>query len=89
LLDVINANLASVGNIPFTIDVPLTFNFDSSVSGGGEAFFNVGATGTSLSLSPTHLVYQYPSSDRVVPERSNWATMLLGFLGLGYAGYRK
>jgi hypothetical protein len=89
LLDVINANLASVGNIPFTIDVPLTFNFDSSVSGGGEAFFKVGATGTSLSLSPTHLVYQYPSSDRVVPEHSNWATMLLGFLGLGYAGYRK
>jgi hypothetical protein len=86
---VINANLASVGNIPFTIDVPLTFNFDSSVSGGGEAFFKIGATGTSLSLSPTHLIYRYPSSDRVVPERPNWATMLLGFLGLGYAGYRK
>ena len=89
LLDVINANLAPVGNIPFTIDVPLTFNLDSSVSGGGEAFFNVGATRTSLFLSPTHLIYQYPSSDRVVPERSNWVTMLLGFLGLGYADYRK
>jgi hypothetical protein len=49
----------------------------------------VGATRTSLSLSPTHLIYQYPSSDRVVPERSNWVTMLLGFLGLGYADYRK
>jgi hypothetical protein len=81
-LDVINANLASVGNIPFTIDVPFTFNFDSSVRGGGEVFFNVGATGTSLSLSPTHLIYQYPSSD-------SWATMLLGFPGLGYADFRK
>jgi hypothetical protein len=81
LLDVINASSASVGNIPFTIDAPLTFNLDSSVVGGGEAFFNVGAMSTSLSLAPTHLIYQYPSPKGVVPQRSNLATMLLGLVG--------
>jgi hypothetical protein len=81
LLDVINASSASVGNIPFTIDAPLTFNLDSSVVGGGEAFFNVGAMSTSLSLAPTQLIYQYPSPKGVVPQRSNLATMLLGLVG--------
>jgi hypothetical protein len=88
LLDVINASLESVGNIPFTIDVPLTFNFDSSVIGGGEAFFNEGAISTSLSLSPTQLIYQYPPSHRAVPARSRVMT-LLGLAGLRHVGFRK
>jgi hypothetical protein len=29
------------------------------------------------------------SSTPVVPETSTWAMMLLGFAGLGYAGYRR
>jgi hypothetical protein len=29
-----------------------------------------------------------PAGDPVVPEPSTWAMMLLGFAGLGYAGYR-
>jgi hypothetical protein len=81
LLDVMDASLAPVGTIPITIDAPFTFNFDSSVIGGGEAFFNEGATTTSLSLSPTQLIYQYPSPPKVDPQRSNLATKLLGLLG--------
>jgi hypothetical protein len=83
LLDVISSSPASVGNVPFTIDVPLTFSFDASVIGGGEAFFNVGAISTSLSLGPTQLIYQYPSPKRIVPQRSNLALMLLGLVGRG------
>jgi hypothetical protein len=83
LLDVISASPASAGNIPFTIDIPLTFSFDASVIGGGEAFFNVGAMSTSLFLGPTQLIYQYPSLRGVVPQRSNLAMMLLGLVGRG------
>jgi PEP-CTERM motif len=91
LLDVMDANLASVGNIPFTIDVPLTFNFDSSDIGGGFATFGAGGTSsTSLSLGPTQLIYEFPSTDVPgTPEPSTWAMMLLGFAGLGYAGFKR
>ena len=51
--------------------------------GGGEAFFNVGAISTSLSLGPTQLIYQNPSPQEIVPQRSNLATMLLGLMGRG------
>ena len=92
LLDVSDANFASVGNIPFTIDVPLTFNFDSSDIGGGFATFGAGGTSsTSLSLGPNQLIYQFPSTDGggAVPEPSTWAMILLGFAGLGYAGFKR
>ena len=87
LMAVSDANLASVGNIPFTIDVPFTFTFDASDAGFGQVFFKEGAIGTSLSLGPTQLIYQFPSPGGV-PEPSTWAMMLLGFAGLGYAAYR-
>jgi hypothetical protein len=32
---------------------------------------------------------QSTASFSVVPETSTWAMMLLGFVGLGFAGYRK
>jgi hypothetical protein len=88
LLDVIDASLAPVGVIPFTVDIPLTFDFDSSVIGGGEAFFNEGAITTSLSLRPTQLIYQYPPSHRTAPARSRVMT-LLALAGLRHVGLRK
>ena len=89
LLNVSDASGASVGNIPFTIDVPLTFTLDSSDTGFGQANFSSSGITTALSLSPTQLIYQYPSPDGAAPEPSTCAMMLLGFAGLGYAGYRK
>jgi PEP-CTERM motif len=88
LLDVTNAHGASLGNIPFTIDVPLVFNFDSSDIGGGLASFHSGALGTSLSLGPTELIYEYPSPNGAVPEPSIWTMLLFGFAALGAFGYR-
>jgi len=41
---------------------------------------------------PVHLTLEDPDISvlgGVVPEPSTWAMMLLGFAGLGYAGYRR
>ena len=54
LLYVTNANFAPVGNIPFTIDVPLDFVFSSSETGGISGLF-IAETGTALDFSPTEL----------------------------------
>jgi PEP-CTERM motif len=91
-LGVINASFASVGNIPFTIDVPLDFVFTASELGWGTALFHSGNLGTGLDLTPSELIYQYPSTDGgggAAPEPSTWAMMLLGFVGLSVFGYRR
>jgi hypothetical protein len=91
-LNVIDSEFASVGNIPFTIDVPLDFVFTSSDLGQGEALFHSGNLGTGLDLRPTELIYQYPATDGgggAVLEPSTWALMLLGFVGLSAFGYRR
>jgi hypothetical protein len=49
-----------------------TYSFDYSNNTGG------------LGLSPSELVATASS----VPEASTWALLLLGFAGLGFAGYR-
>jgi hypothetical protein len=91
-LSVIDAKFASVGNIPFTIDVPLDFVFTSSEIGQGGATFRSGGLGTGFDFSPTELIYQYPSTDGgggAVAEPSTWALMLLGFVGIAAFGYRR
>lgn len=92
LFYVTNANFAPVGNIPFTIDVPLDFVFSSSETGGIFGTFHSGDLATALDFSPTEPIYQYPSTDGgggAVPEPSTWAMLLLGFVGLGAFGYRR
>jgi hypothetical protein len=49
----------------------------SDVGDTGSVFTGVGYNGAGLSLTAI-----------VVPEASTWAMMLLGFAGLGFAGYR-
>jgi PEP-CTERM motif len=92
LLYVADANSASVGKIPFTIDIPLDFNFGSSEFGGLFAQFHSGGLATALDLSSTELIYQYPSTDGgggAVPEPSTWALMVMGFVGLSAFSYRR
>jgi hypothetical protein len=92
LLYVTDADSASVGIIPFTIDIPLDFNFGASEIGGIFGTFHSGDLATSLDLTSTELIYQYPFTDGgggAVPEPSTWALMLLGFVGLSAFGYRR
>jgi hypothetical protein len=54
---------------------------------GGCGQNNVGLTpGTSI-FGPVDISVSFSSA--LVPEPSTWAMMLLGFAGLGFAGYRK
>jgi hypothetical protein len=60
--------------------------------GGIFGTFHSGDLATSLDLTSTELIYQYPSTDGgggAVPEPSTWALMLLGFVGLSAFGYRR
>jgi hypothetical protein len=79
---------SSVGDIPLTIDVPLTVTFASTDVGGGSAIWHVGGNATQASFNAASLTYAYPSSG-TAPEPSTWAMMLVGFAGLGYIGLRK
>jgi hypothetical protein len=61
-------------------------NFDYS---RGDFFLGVGAnslTGTHIAGIPGAAVFEVTTG--LVPEPSTWAMMLLGFAGLGFAGYR-
>ena len=59
---------------------------DSEALGINDAGQVVGYIGTGLAAqwSPSD-----PSAASAVPEPSTWAMMLLGFAGLGFAGYRR
>jgi hypothetical protein len=54
-----------------------------------NAFSSVGQDEAYTSLSPEYAMMESIGYDGVVPESSTWAMMLLGFGGLGYAGYRR
>ena len=58
---------------------------------GAEGNGLVQFMGTFSSLTWTNPVYEnyYAVTVGSVPEPSTWAMMMLGFAGLGFAGYRK
>jgi len=64
-------------------DVPIGsgsifFDYNNAIFGGGQG---------SLTLTP----YSITASDQVtaVPRPSTWAMLLIGFAGIGFAGYRR
>jgi PEP-CTERM motif len=82
--------------IPSSITGPFTYNAAGNLSGDGQFYFttqempsgheDVYAYG---SVSLTRLTIGPVESVGSVPEPSTWAMMLLGFAGLGFAGYRR
>lgn len=95
-------SLGLVGPAPSGCGVSLpsaiTGSFDRSID-RSFGFGSVGITGVSAGTCSFEIglfadgVLLATESDRVtvtgVPETSTWATMLIGFAGLGYMGYRK
>jgi PEP-CTERM motif len=61
---------------------------DDSVGGIAPDWLRVGADIVGGDLAPT-FNEAFSVSGSVVPEPSTWAMMLLGFAGLGFAGYRR
>jgi hypothetical protein len=85
---IISTARADIGG--FTGGIPLpspvtSFDFDGSPGGG----FNYGIDPTQGELFRGGTFRGGPVAAPSVPEPSTWAMMLLGFAGLGYAGYRK
>ena len=52
-------------------------------------FQNVTTSEGPLTISSSGDVLFYTTGASLIPEPSTWAMMLLGFAGLGFAGYRK
>ncbi|MGO8738049.1 CCXG family PEP-CTERM protein [Rhodoblastus sp.] len=78
-----DANNTLFGTVDLTIPGTYTLNVY-----GAEDCCDGGTTGQFL--APGAATYQtFSAGEPAVPESSTWAMMLLGFFGLGFAGYRR
>jgi PEP-CTERM motif len=87
-----SGDLFGVASIEGVIGVPENYVSGSTLF-GSVTFDN--ATIASLGLTPGTYVYTWGSGAHadsltvdIVPEPSTWVMMLIGFAGLGFAGYR-
>ena len=78
-----NSLSSLTGDIPATLDVPLSFTPGPDDAGFGS----FGFSSTTGDFGPGTLTYSIPTTG--VPEPSTWAMILIGVAGLGYAGYRR
>jgi PEP-CTERM motif len=86
--DTFTETLTKVTSVDRTSPNAVTWDLTGTVTGGG--FHNVPV---SLIIDATQSggpgkVISVSGSDSAIPEPSTWAMMLLGFAGLGFAGYR-
>ncbi len=84
------ANYVDFGGISFTTATGVDFNFNLGLGGntGTGAVLNDGVNDPAGYGVPTFGSNNISLSVSAVPELSTWAMMLLGFAGLGFAGYR-
>jgi hypothetical protein len=69
-----------------------TNSWDSSLSGNLTAgLYTIGITDLGPLQDPQYTITFDTAINQIagVPEPSTWAMMMLGFAGLGYAGYRR
>ncbi len=78
-----NSFSSLTGDIPATLDMPLSFTPGPDDFGFGSFSFS----STTGDFSPATLTYSIPMTG--APEPSTWAMILLGFAGLGYAANRR
>jgi hypothetical protein len=78
-------------------DNPVSWGYTSDVSGVGVAENYNSSNATDFTFFrnqgvppfPFDVAFQMEVSGVATPELSTWAMMVLGFAGLGYAGYRR
>ena len=88
-----NGTLVLNGDLLSTLNSPAYDSLNAFGTGAGD-FVHGWNTLTMTVIAPTDNFYEAARLEGMVigagvPERSTWAMMLLGFAGLGYAGYRR
>ena len=78
--------LLSTPNHGFTGWQMATFNFTPTSSTEVLSFLSIGTAASAL--PPFALLDSVSATQGTVPEPSTWVMMVLGFAGLGYAGFR-
>ena len=72
------------------VGFPPQWGWATSASGNGEAYQTFFGSGSTINGGGVNLAFDvYGTYDTAVPEPSTWAMMMLGFAGLGYAGFRR
>ncbi len=71
-------------DVEFTSAAGTVSDFGNGVGGGGPSGEEGWLVNPYSGIGPTYI-----ATRSVVPEPSTWAMMLLGFAGLGFAGYRR
>jgi len=82
------------GSFPISADQTFSDAEELSLFEGSGAdsfglYFAVDGGVVSLSGQSGTLTYEYTPTASPVPEPSTWAMLMIGFAGLGYAGYRR
>ena len=75
----------------------ISFSFDGDLIGGAHSAnlqlltnaYSFTGPFAFATLEDNGVLYSVPVANPAVPEPSTWAMMLLGFIGLGFAGYRR
>ncbi len=78
--------LANDGTTTYAVDGTEIFIVNTA-TGALTPLFNYGGLSALGAANGTAFIAEGPSG--AIPEPSTWAMLLLGFVGLGYAGYRK
>jgi hypothetical protein len=80
------------GSFSISANGTITDDFDAFEGSGTQALefvFGVDNAVVTVNGQSGTLTYEYTPTSPAVPEPSTWAMMLVGFAGLGYAGYRR
>jgi hypothetical protein len=98
--DLVTYTSGELVQVEFTVDAPLTYKYASTLTDTSTTPPIVITQNTSGVGSPTEVTETFHASGvsggllvsvttSAVPEVSTWAMMLLGFAGLGFAGYSR
>ena len=92
VLSVFNQQLSSTSSGRIVVDLPSAGQYSLGVTLPANTFPDAARLGGGLAGSASGFdsaTFDFTIAPTAVPEPATWATMLLGFAGLAFAGYRK